>query len=148
MGELFNNPHEWTPLITGRLIDYIRIHVADRRSHARSQSGGHWRKIHGVKTAWHGPGDALAHRACRNVTLDLTCPNFGIQEYSPFTIACRKCFGMSGHKERLLYANEAPGWGIEVNEKRGREISVWKLRKRRAQRTERRLGGSPPPGRQ
>jgi len=62
MGELFNSPHEWTPLITERLIDYIRIHI--------SQAGGLTpvRKVailceqFGVKTAWHGPWRRVAHR--------------------------------------------------------------------------------------
>ena len=28
MGELFVNPHEWMPLITARLIDYVRMRVS------------------------------------------------------------------------------------------------------------------------
>ena len=28
MGELFNTQHEYVPLITGRLIDFIRIHIS------------------------------------------------------------------------------------------------------------------------
>ena len=57
MGELFINPHEWTPLITERLIDFVRVRV--------SKGGGitPCRKIatlcewFGVNTAWQEGGD-------------------------------------------------------------------------------------------
>lgn len=118
MGELFNSPHEWSPLISERLIDYIRVHV--------SQAGGltPCRKIailgeaFGVRTAWHGPGDVSPVGHAANVTLDLVSYNFGVQEYSPFNPATREIFsGVPEMKNGYLYANEAPGWGIEVNEK-------------------------------
>jgi L-alanine-DL-glutamate epimerase-like enolase superfamily enzyme len=44
MGELFNNPHEWSELITKRLIDYIWVH---RRPDAGSQTGGPDRRTQG-----------------------------------------------------------------------------------------------------
>jgi mannonate dehydratase len=118
MGELFNSPHEWRPLIEGRLIDYIRVHV--------SQTGGFTpaRKIailaeqYGVKTAWHGPGDVSPVGHMANVTLDLVSYNFGIQEYSPFNARTQEIFhGCPEMKDGYLWVSEKPGWGIEIDEK-------------------------------
>ena len=118
MGELFNSPHEWQPLISERLIDYIRVHV--------SQTGGFTpaRKIailaenFGVKTAWHGPGDVSPVGHMANVTLDLVSYNFGIQEYSPFNQRTQEIFqGCPEMKDGYLWASEKPGWGIEIDEK-------------------------------
>ena len=75
-------------------------------------------EIHGVKTAWHGPGDVSPIRHAANVALDLVCYNFGIQEYAPFNDRLQEVFrGCPVMKDGYLYANDAPGWGIEVDEK-------------------------------
>jgi len=118
MGELFNSPHEWTPLITGRLIDYIRIHVTQAGGLTPVRKIAAMAEIHGVKTAWHGPGDVSPIGHAANVTLDVICYNFGIQEYSPFNDRLQEVFrGCPVLKSGSLYPNEAPGWGIEVDEK-------------------------------
>jgi mannonate dehydratase len=118
MGELFNSPHEWQPLIAERLIDYIRVHV--------SQAGGFTpaRKIailaeqYGVRTAWHGPGDVSPVGHVANVTLDIVSYNFGIQEYSAFNAQTQGIFhGCPEMKDGYLWVNEQPGWGIEIDEK-------------------------------
>jgi len=118
MGELFNSPHEWQPLIAERLIDYIRVHV--------SQAGGFTpaRKIailgenFGVKTAWHGPGDVSPIGHMANVTLDVVSYNFGVQEYSAFNERTREIFqGCPELRNGYLWVSEKPGWGIEVDEK-------------------------------
>lgn len=117
MGELFNSPHEWQPLIAGRLIDFIRVHV--------SQTGGFTpaRKIailaeqFGVKTAWHGPGDVSPVGHMANVTLDLISYNFGIQEYAEFNEHTQTIFqGCPEMKDGYLWVSEKPGWGIEIDE--------------------------------
>jgi mannonate dehydratase len=53
-----------------------------------------------------------------NVTLDVVCYNFGIQEYSPFNERLQEVFhGCPVLKNGYLYPNDTPGWGIEVDEK-------------------------------
>ena len=118
MGELFNSPHEWTPLIRDRLIDYIRIHVSQAGGITPCRKIAAFAEMFGVRTAWHGPGDVSPIGHAANATLDLVCPNFGIQEYSRFNDRLREVFrGCPVLKNGYLYVNEAPGWGIEVDEK-------------------------------
>jgi len=118
MGELFNSPHEWTPLIAERLIDYVRVHVSQAGGLTPCRKMAAHAEIYGVKTAWHGPGDVSPIGHACNVALDLACWNFGIQEYSAFNERVREVFqGCPEMKNGYLYANEAPGWGIEVDEK-------------------------------
>ena len=117
MGELFNSPHEWNPLISERLIDYIRVHVSQAGGLTPCRKMAAMAEVFGVRTAWHGPGDVSPVGHAANVALDLACWNFGIQEYSPFNERVQEVFhGCPVMKNGYLYANEAPGWGIEVDE--------------------------------
>ena len=118
MGELFNSPHEWTPLISERLIDYMRMHVTQMGGVTPARKAAAMGEIFGVKTAWHGPGDVSPVGHAAHLALDLACYNFGIQEYSPFDERARAVFsGVPEMKGGYLYATEKPGWGIEVDEK-------------------------------
>ena len=134
MGELFNSPHEWTPLITERLIDYMRMHVTQMGGFTPARKVAAMGEIFGVRTAWHGPGDVSPVGHMVNVTLDVTCYNFGIQEYSPFNDRLQEVFhGCPVMKNGYLYVNESPGWGIEVDEKEAAKYPYGTGEGRRAQ---------------
>lgn len=118
MGELFNSPHEWQPLIEGRLIDYIRCHLSQVGGLSPARKIAILAEQFGVKTAWHGPGDVSPVGHMAQITLDIVSPNFGIQEYSPFNERTQAIFhGCPQMKDGYLWVNEAPGWGIEIDEK-------------------------------
>ncbi len=118
MGELFNSPHEWMPLISERLIDYIRVHVSQAGGFTPSRKIAILAENFGVKTAWHGPGDVSPIGHMANVTLDVVSYNFGVQEYSPFRQTTQDIFqGCPECKDGYLWVSEKPGWGIEIDEK-------------------------------
>jgi mannonate dehydratase len=117
MGELFNSPHEWTPLIAERLIDYIRMHVSQMGGLTPARKVAAFAEQFGVRTAWHGPGDVSPIGHMANVTLSVACYNFGVLEYSAFNQNHRAVFqGVPEMRNGYLYVSEKPGWGIEVDE--------------------------------
>ena len=118
MGELFNSPHEWTPLITGRLIDFIRCHVSQVGGVTAARKIAGLAEQFGVKTAWHGPGDVSPVGHTAQLHLDLASYNFGIQEGGIIGGVSAEIFkGCATFKDGYLWAGAEPGWGIEVDEK-------------------------------
>ena len=118
MGELFNSPHEWTPLIKDRLIDYMRMHISQMGGLTPARKVAAMGEIMNVRTAWHGPGDVspIGHTAM--IHLDLNITNFGIQEFTPFNEAEHAIFkGLPEMRGGYYYATDKPGWGVEVDEK-------------------------------
>ncbi len=118
MGELFNSQHEYVPLIKDRLIDYIRIHISQIGGLSPARKVQALCEFFGVKTAWHGPGDAspVAHAA--QLALELSSYNFGIHEGYVFPAETQEVFpGCPETRNGYMYAQEKPGLGIDLNEK-------------------------------
>lgn len=125
MGELFNNPNEFVPLISGRLIDFIRIHISQVGGLTMARKIAALCEFFNVRTAWHGPGDVSPVGHAANVHLDLATPNFGIQEARDFNQAERDVFpGCPELKQGFYWASDKPGLGIDLNEKLAAEFPI------------------------
>jgi mannonate dehydratase len=117
MGELFVNQAEYLPLIQDRLIDFFRVHISDIGGLSMARKTAALCEFFGVRTAWHGPGDAspVAHAA--NLHLDLSCPNFGIQEATFFGPNAHAVFpGTPEIRDGAMWSNDLPGLGVDLDE--------------------------------
>ena len=117
MGELFNNPLEWTHLISNRLIDFLRMHISQIGGITPARDAALHGNAFGVRTAWHGPGDVSPVGHAANLHLDLWAPNFGIQEWCRFDQLHYDMFpGTPVVRKGYMYPNDQPGLGIDIDE--------------------------------
>lgn len=117
MGELFNHPLEWTPLVSGRLIDFIRVHLSQIGGITPALKLSHLCAAFGVRTAWHGPGDVSPVGMAAAVHLDVSVHNFGIQEWGGRGEVERAMFpGLPEVRGGYAYPNDRPGLGIDFDE--------------------------------
>jgi len=124
MGELFNNPSEWMPLIENRLIDYIRCHVSQIGGITPAKKLAETCASFHVRTAWHGPGDVSPIGHAANLHLDFSSHNFGIQEWCGMETDPRvqEVFtGMAYVKDGNAYLSEKPGIGVDMDEEAARK---------------------------
>ena len=117
MGELFNNPMEWTGLISNRLIDFIRVHISQIGGITPARKLAILCENFGIRTAWHGPGDVSPVGHAANIHLDLSSWNFGVQEWSGWSDKSTEVFpGCPELRGGYVYANYKPGLGIDIDE--------------------------------
>ncbi|AKG46719.1 bifunctional d-altronate d-mannonate dehydratase [Streptomyces xiamenensis] len=117
VGEVLTSIWDVQHLITEQLIDYIRTTVV--------HAGGitHLRRIfdlaalYQVRTGSHGATDLSPVSLAANVHLDLTVPNFGIQEYMGHPDEAAEVFhGGVTFSDGMLHPSEEPGLGVEYDE--------------------------------
>ena len=120
MGELFNNVNEYLEPMSNRLFDFIRCHVSQIGGITQAMKIAHLGEWHNIKTAWHGPGDTSPVGHAANAHMELVHWNFGIHEGGRHLEdeLLREVFpGSPTMKNGYMYVNEAPGHGVDLNEK-------------------------------
>lgn len=125
MGELYNNLHEWLRPMSNRWFDFIRIHISQIGGITPAMKVAHLGEWFNVRTAWHGPGDVSPVGHVANAHIDLAVWNFGIQESPNISRKERAVFPGSPRLEGgYLYINEAPGLGIDIDEKEAAKFPI------------------------
>jgi mannonate dehydratase len=118
IGELFNHPHEWVPLISSRQIDFIRCHLSQLGGLTPARKLAALAETFGVRTAWHGPRDTSPVGHAAGLHLELASPNFGIHEWSGFPEPVYEVFdGCPREDDGYLYPSDRPGLGVEIDER-------------------------------
>jgi mannonate dehydratase len=117
VGEVFNSIWDCRGLITEQLIDYIRTSVV--------HAGGitHVRRIfdladlHHVRSGSHGASDLSPVCLAAALHVDLSIPNFGLQEYMPHTADTDAVFPHTYRfADGYLHPSEEPGLGVDLDE--------------------------------
>jgi mannonate dehydratase len=118
VGELATSVTAAADLVLGGGVDFIRCHISAIGGFTPARKLATLAEFSGVKTAWHAPGDTSPIGAAANVALDVTSPAFGIQEGHVYNDATHEVFpGTLSIENGWLRANEAPGWGIDLDER-------------------------------
>jgi mannonate dehydratase len=117
VGEVFNSIWDCHQLIREQLIDYIRATVV--------HAGGitHLRRIfdlaalYQVRSGSHGATDLSPVCMAAALQLDISIPNFGIQEYMRHTEATDEVFPHGyRYADGGLHPGEEPGLGVDIDE--------------------------------
>jgi mannonate dehydratase len=118
VGEVFSHPFEYLPLITDRLIDFVRCRVSAIGGITQAKKIATLCEVFGLKTAFQEGGDNDPVNQLAAYHVDISSPAFGIQEENAFPESAREMLpGSAEIRNGYLYGSGRPGLGIEIDEK-------------------------------
>jgi mannonate dehydratase len=143
VGEVFSNTAEYYPLISERLIDFIRCRVTAIGGITPTKKLANLCEVFGVKTAFQegGENDPVNQLAAYHV--DISSSAFGVQEENHFPPQVHEMFpGIAEIRKGFLYGSGRPGLGIDINEELAAKYPIAESRNGGAYSTDRTLDGA------
>jgi mannonate dehydratase len=118
VGETFNDINQFLRLLETRSIDFVRIRIPALGGITPVRKLMAAAELFGVRTAPHGPGDVSPVGQAANIALDISAPNFGVQEAATFRDATLEVFpGAPVPTGGGLRPSERPGLGVDFDER-------------------------------
>jgi mannonate dehydratase len=118
VGEQLSSLTDAARFVQTHAVDLLRVHVSTVGGLTACRKLAALCEFTGVRTAWHGPGDVSPVGVAANIALDVTTSAFGIQEAHVYNEATHEVFpGTPVAVNGYLYPSDAPGWGVDLDEK-------------------------------
>ncbi|MBI4910714.1 MAG: mandelate racemase [Acidobacteria bacterium] len=143
VGEVFTHPFEYVPLVTERLIDFVRCRVSAMGGITQAKKTAILCEFFGVKTAFQegGENDPVNQLAAYHV--DISSTAFGIQEENSFPPSVHEMMpGVAEIRKGYLYGSGKPGLGIDLDEKVAAKYPLGDIRNGGAYPADRAIDGT------
>jgi mannonate dehydratase len=117
VGEVFNTVYDATALITGQLIDYLRMTVSHGGGLTPLLKIAALADVYHVRTGCHGATDMSPVCLAAALHLGTAVHNFGIQEHMRHHELTDEVFPHGYFfRDGYLHVSDAPGLGVDFNE--------------------------------
>lgn len=119
IGEIFTSRWDCLPLFMNRWIDFIRIKPLHVGGLTEARKIMILAEPFNVRSAFHGAADIGPVAQAASFTLQSVIPNFGVQEWTRFPDQTYEVVsGICRMENGFAYPNEAPGFGVDVDEEK------------------------------
>jgi mannonate dehydratase len=117
VGEVFNSIWDCQQLVSEQLVDYVRATVVHAGGITHLRRIFDFAALYHVRSGSHGATDLSPVCLAAALHLDVSIPNFGLQEYMPHADETDRVFPHTYRfDDGYLHPSEEPGLGVEIDE--------------------------------